>query len=136
MKRDQLDRIIATIEKGWCQHAEARDKIGEPVCYDDKRAVAYDVRAAIEMELGYEVMFKHARGIYEHLTGKVSPNILDRFGKHLAGQEKAKCYCAIADWNDSPETDMALVIGKLTEWRAELQAAIDQTAASRKRFTA
>jgi hypothetical protein len=109
-EKERLLTLLGT-SSNWCQHAEARDRRGHAVHYDDPAAIAWDLTGAVC------VLFGWARAL--ELFSQLERQLVGR--KHAAKrsfglQNKDPQICsmvAVQEFNDHTETTYEFVVTRL-----------------------
>jgi hypothetical protein len=117
MTPDEKEKLLTLFaqENRWCRGCEARDGVGDPVCYDDKAAVAWDLVGGICHLFGW------TRG--RELFGQIHRHIGGRPGPRRGQDEAMAAMAALFDFNDSLDTTYDKVMATLQEmpvWRGKL----------------
>jgi hypothetical protein len=107
-EKEQLLGLFAS-EAKWCQHCEARDPDGNPVRYDDKTAVAWDIAGGICHLFGWRRARELFRQLHRHIDGPQRP--------HCDRDEHIAAMAALFDFNDALDTTYAKVVRTLQDVR-------------------
>jgi hypothetical protein len=113
MMQHEKDRILTLLEsKGrWCQHAEARDRRGHAVRYDDPTAVSWDLTGAVCVLFGWARALELFSQLERQVVGR------KRVSKHLFGLQnndpEIRSMVAVQEFNDQADTTYELVMARL-----------------------
>jgi len=109
MRQDEKDKLLTLFEKQsqWCKHVEARDKRGQPVHYDDKTAVAWDLVGGMCFLFGWERACALFKEVERHVSG------LQRCRAARAPEMAAMAF--LKDFNDKRDTTYNLIMAKLRD---------------------
>lgn len=108
-----LLRIFSN-EQSWCKHAEARDRRGNPVKYDDASAVSWDLVGGMCHAFGW----KRASQLFAEMWN------FDNAPSRRYWTRQDKAYMAMAkmmDFNDHAETSFLNIVARIKDikpWRA------------------
>jgi hypothetical protein len=109
-EKDQLLTLLATSSK-WCQHAEARDRRGHAVHYDDPGAVSWDLTGAVCVLFGWV----RARELFSQLERQLVGN--RHAAKRLSALQNSDpqicSMVAVQEFNDHTDTTYELVRARL-----------------------
>ena len=94
-----LNRSLAYVEKGWCQHANARDALGQGTTSDNEKAICWCASGACERaakELDYpDGWFDVGRTLVAALGVTRVP--------HKGDVARPNVWGAVIDWNDDKD---------------------------------
>ena len=122
MMENERERLIALLadESAWCQDVEARDKDGNPVRYDQDKAVAWDLTGATCYLFGWRracVLFEQ---LGRHILGKKRP-------MHIQRNPPLYAMAELQAYNDREEMTHAEIMEKLRTtpiWRGPEQGVL------------
>jgi len=119
MMPHEKEKLLALFDRKqrWCQDAEARDKAGNAVTFDDTRATAWDITGAICLLFGWRRGCELFRQLDRHISGQKRD--------HWRNQKpEIDSLAALQDYNDDNETTYEMVVTQLQTmpvWRGERQ---------------
>ncbi|MFQ5804821.1 MAG: hypothetical protein ACE5I3_00050 [Phycisphaerae bacterium] len=101
----EQERLLALFdrEQRWCQDAEARDKDGNPVTFDDTRAAAWDITGAVCLLFGWRRACELFRQLDRHISGHKRDGWFNR-------KPEIDSLAALQDYNDDSETTYEMVV--------------------------
>ena len=112
MTQAEKDRMLALLNSrsSWCQEAEARDRRGEDVRFDDPTAVAWDLTGALCHLFGWERAMQLFSQLARHLTRRKPP-----IGRHWTRPQDPQmaAMAALQDYNDQPSTHHRSMMARL-----------------------
>ncbi len=107
MTQDEKDSLVSmlSVPARWCREAEARDRSGDAVHFDDPAAVAWDLTGAVCYLFGWE----RARELFVQLE------------RHVAGGKRGtqvphssiSSMVALQEFNDATETTHDLLLERI-----------------------
>jgi hypothetical protein len=107
MTQDEKDSLVSmlSLPAHWCKEAEARDRSGDAVHFDDPAAVAWDLTGAVCFLFGWE----RAQELFVQLE------------RHVAGGKRSaqapnpsiSSMVALQEFNDSTETTHDLLLERI-----------------------
>jgi len=105
---NEKDMLLALLEseERWCQEAEARDKDGSPVRYDDATAVAWDITGALCHLFGWKRACALFRQLDRHIHGRNPEPI-------FPGTSELRSMAALQDYNDRKDLTHATLMASL-----------------------
>ena len=109
MKPNEKARMLALFEKQsqWCKHVEAHDRQGQPVHYDDKTAVAWDLVGGMCFLFGWERACALFKEVERHVSG------LHRC--QAARDPEMAALASLTDFNDKRDTTHDLIMAQLRD---------------------
>ncbi|GMU24548.1 MAG: hypothetical protein AMXMBFR13_46220 [Phycisphaerae bacterium] len=113
MMQDEKDRLLTLLATNsrWCQHAEARDRDGHAVHYDDPDAVAWDLTGAVCVLFGWARALELFAQLERQLIGRKSASNRS-FG--MRNRDPQMCsMVAVQEFNDHTDTTYELVVARL-----------------------
>jgi len=113
MLQEEKERLLDLLQAGsnWCQHAEARDRRGHAVHYDDPAAVAWDLTGAVCVLFGWGRALELFSQLERQLVGRRRPA---RRCFSLQNNDPQICsMVAVQEFNDRSDTTYELVIDRL-----------------------
>jgi len=98
MMPDEKSRLLALLQppRAWCQHAEARDGEGNPVRFDDQRALAWDLTGALCHLFGWRRAAELFCQLHRHIGARSRSDKVSGFSEFQA-------MSALQDFNDSAD---------------------------------
>jgi hypothetical protein len=109
-EKDRLLTLLGTSDR-WCQHAEARDRRGDAVHYDDPAAIAWDLTGAVCVLFGWARALELFAQLERQIAGR-KPAAKRAFA--LQNNDPQICsMVAVQEFNDDAETTYELVIARL-----------------------
>jgi hypothetical protein len=117
MMPDEKERLLALFdgEQRWCQDAEARDRNGNAVPFDDTRAVAWDITGAMCLLFGWRRACQLFCQLDRHISGQKRDGWFNR-------KPEIDSLAALQDYNDDNETTYEMVLRELRTmpvWRGK-----------------
>jgi hypothetical protein len=113
MMQDEKERLLTLLGTSgkWCQHAEARDRRGHAVHYDDPAAVAWDLTGAVCALFGWERALELFSQMERQLVGRKHA-AKRSFG--LQNSDPQICsMVAVQEFNDRTDTTYELMMARL-----------------------
>lgn len=109
-EKDELLRLLDTASR-WCRHAEARDRRGQAVRFDDPAAAAWDLTGAVCLLFGWARALELFPQLERHLTGHNRaarrPRLL------LKNEPRIISMVAVQEYNDCSEITYEQIRGRL-----------------------
>lgn len=104
-EKERLISLFAN-QQQWCQEAEAKDKTGEAVRYDDPAAVAWDLTGGMCVLFGWQ----RALELFPQLDRHIHQN---RRGRWWVTDPGIASMGALQDFNDEARTTFEMVTERL-----------------------
>lgn len=107
MLNDEKERLILLLddERRWCQDAEARDRDGNPVRYDDETATAWDLVGAMCHLFGWP----RARQLFQQVCRHLAAGV----GGRVSRDPEIAAMTCLQDFNDERSTTRDMIVGRL-----------------------
>ncbi len=109
MMPDEKTQLLDLLERedSWCRDAEAHDAAGNPVTYDDRAAVAWDLTGALCRLFGWQRACVLFGQMERHIVGR-------KRGAVRPGDDPAiEAMKSLQDFNDHAETSFAVLRERL-----------------------
>ena len=122
-EKDGLITLLSSRER-WCRDAEARDRRGQAVHFDDPAAVAWDLTGALCLLFGWARAIQLFPQLERHLTGRNRSS--DRPRLQLANEPQIISMVAIQEYNDLSDNTYEMMLDRLqtlTVYRPEAHRA-------------
>jgi len=112
MTPQEQQQLLALFDRGerWCQHAEARDRSGQPVSYDDEAAVAWDLTGALCRLFGWPRAGELFCELQRRLDGSRQTAREERRPAGPAQDPQMRAMAALQEFNDHAQTNFAAVV--------------------------
>ena len=108
MLHDEKEKLLELLhaEPRWCKEAEARDRRGCAVRYDDATAVAWDLTGALCLLFGWRRAGELFQQLDRHITGQ-------KRERHIQRNVTIASMAALQDFNDLRRTTYDEVMTRL-----------------------
>lgn len=109
MMPDEKEKLLSLLERGeaWCRNAEATDRSGNGVAYDDETAAAWDISGALCRLFGWRRACVLFGQFDRHIHGKHA------FSGWPIPDTEMDAMIALQDFNDRVDTTFEAVRGKI-----------------------
>jgi hypothetical protein len=109
LEQQQLLALFDRTER-WCRHAEARDRLGQPVTYDDEAAVAWDLTGALCHLFGWERAAQLFCHLQSRLDGTGPTGCPQQRSTGPAHDPQLRAMAALQEFNDNARTNFEAVV--------------------------